>query len=385
MQKEKKMQFPESGKITILQVSDPQDLHRVRSVMLRMLDKAYDEVQPDLVVFTGDNILGNHVDDAPIGPWKNTDKKRTGRHIGKALDHILDPLDARQIPYCMVYGNHDDRNTLTKQEQAEYYLRHEYFFGLNSTDTDVECDTYNVPIYDSKGEKIVFNLWLIDSAGAGDENGEGAFVGVKPETVAWYRRTSDALKAQNGGKPVPSLMFQHVPVKEVETLFVPCNKKEKGAVSGPDGQYYRLDPDRTRGFAGEYPCCCEIESGELEAIREQGDVCALVFGHDHLNCFCADIGGVPILQTPGASFRSYGDRRSRGVRVFEIDENDPQHFDTYVLSYYDLMGKTPYAAADYIMGADNTEVVRDIVWAAGAVTGTVLAAKAVKKYIKRRR
>ena len=33
--------------------------------------KIYDEVKPDLIVLTGDNILGNHINDAPIGNRQN--------------------------------------------------------------------------------------------------------------------------------------------------------------------------------------------------------------------------------------------------------------------------------------------------------------------------
>ena len=48
MQKERKITFPKNGKIKIMQVSDPQDMHIVRSVMTKMLDAAYDKVKPDL-------------------------------------------------------------------------------------------------------------------------------------------------------------------------------------------------------------------------------------------------------------------------------------------------------------------------------------------------
>ena len=60
------LQF-KNGKFKILQVSDPQDMHYPRRSMLRMLDKAYDTIKPDLVVFTGDNVLSNHLLDARFG------------------------------------------------------------------------------------------------------------------------------------------------------------------------------------------------------------------------------------------------------------------------------------------------------------------------------
>ena len=65
-----KLRFNKNGKFTILQVSDAQDMHIPRKAMFKMLDKVYDKVSPDLIVLTGDNILGNHIDDALIGKKK---------------------------------------------------------------------------------------------------------------------------------------------------------------------------------------------------------------------------------------------------------------------------------------------------------------------------
>lgn len=369
MQVERKIQFPKSGKLTIMQVSDPQDMHIVRSAMTKMLNAAYDKVKPDLIVFTGDNILGNHIDDAIIGPMKNKKREITEKRIKKALAHILKPVEKRKIPFCMVYGNHDDRNDLSKQEQADCYKDYEYFFGLNSDEPELDCDTYNVPIYDSKGEKVIYNLWLMDSAGKDDGNGNG-FEYVKAEAIEWYKRKSDELREANGGEPVPSLMFQHIPVPETKELFVECDKDDKCAVLNPrDKKYYKLDTTRANGYALEYAETTEKDFGQLDALREKGDVCALVFGHDHINCFTSEINGVNIIQTPGASFRSYGKEITRGVRVFEIEESDPTKFSTYTIGYFDLFGKNFWSVLRYIMGADEKEVIRDIVWGLMAIFG----------------
>lgn len=369
MQVERKIQFPKSGKLTIMQVSDPQDMHIVRSAMTQMLNAAYDKVKPDLIVFTGDNILGNHIDDAIIGPMKNKKREITEKRIKKALAHILKPVEKRKIPFCMVYGNHDDRNDLSKQEQADCYKDYEYFFGLNSDEPELDCDTYNVPIYDSKGEKVIYNLWLMDSAGKDDGNGNG-FEYVKAEAIEWYKRKSDELREANGGEPVPSLMFQHIPVPETKELFVECDKDDKCAVLNPrDKKYYKLDTTRANGYALEYAETTEKDFGQLDALREKGDVCALVFGHDHINCFTSEINGVNIIQTPGASFRSYGKEITRGVRVFEIEESDLTKFSTYTIGYFDLFGKNFWSVLRYIMGADEKEVIRDIVWGLMAIFG----------------
>ena len=62
--------FRKDGTFKILQVSDPQDLVHPRKAMLQMLNAAYDKLRPDLVLFTGDNILGNHLLD--FGPFSGS-------------------------------------------------------------------------------------------------------------------------------------------------------------------------------------------------------------------------------------------------------------------------------------------------------------------------
>ncbi|MCQ2479357.1 MAG: hypothetical protein MJ120_01855, partial [Clostridia bacterium] len=180
--------------------------------------------------------------------------------------------------------------------------------------------------------------------------------------------------AQNGGEPVMSLMFQHIPVRETVSLFTECEKDDPNAVpvKGEEGKFAKLDPEKAKGFAFEYPDVCEVEIGQMDALKEQGDVCGLVFGHDHVNCFTAEIDGINIIQTPGASFRSYGNMVSRGVRVFEIDENNPDQFSTYVISYFDLFGKKFRSVLRYIMGADEMEKKRNIIWILLAVFGVAL-------------
>ena len=94
----KKLKFNNEGKFTILQVSDAQDMHIPRRGMFKMLNKFYDKINPDLIVLTGDNILGNHINDAPIGNWQNVkSKKGTLKRMKKALGYLLKPINKRQI------------------------------------------------------------------------------------------------------------------------------------------------------------------------------------------------------------------------------------------------------------------------------------------------
>ena len=153
-----------NGKFTLLQVSDPQDLQFVRPTMVRMLNIAYDRVKPDLVVLTGDNILGNHLCDARFGSRivLDTKEKEFGA-MKKAIDNVVAPIEKRNIPFAMIYGNHDDRNRHTKDEQADIYRSYKNCVGLDDP-ASPDCDTYNIPIYSEDGKKICYNLYMLDSA-----------------------------------------------------------------------------------------------------------------------------------------------------------------------------------------------------------------------------
>ncbi len=335
------LKFNSDGKFTIMQVADPQDNQNPRKAMIDMLNAAYDKVQPDLVVFTGDNVLGR------IGENKSYEKKY--ELLVTALDAVIKPLETRGIPFAVTFGNHDDQCGISKDEQIKIYRRYANCIGFNDENPSIGRSTFNLPIMSSDGQKISYNLWLMESAG-NDESGN-YFEYVSTEALNWYKNKSDELRAQNGGEQVMSLMFQHIPIPETYELLTEVDKCTKGAVE-KDGKYYILNTKKAKGDLGEGPCVAQKNFGQLDTIAAQGDVKGIVFGHDHINSFVGNLQGVDIIQTPGAAFRSYGDDK-RGVRVFLIDENDTQKYETYTLNYYDLMGTGLKAKLEFIFNADE--------------------------------
>ncbi|MBR5442665.1 MAG: metallophosphoesterase [Clostridia bacterium] len=371
-----------NGKFRIMQVSDPQDLQYIRPTMVRMLNLAYDSLEPDLIVLTGDNILGNHLCDARIGSrLVIKDKAGEAAAMKTAIDKLLVHIDERKIPFAMIYGNHDDRNRLTKEEQADFYRAYSGNIGLDGTDSG-DCDTYNVPIYSEDGEKVKFNLWMLDSAWH-DKEEDKCYEYVKPQAIEWYRKKSAELKAANGGEPVPSLMFQHIPMIEILELVEECSKDTEGAVPGPDNKYYKLKP-QVGGVMGEYPCTVSEKNGQLDAIKECGDVKAVVFGHDHTNCFEGVVDGVNFVQTSCASFRCYG-TKSRGVRIFDIDEQTGE-YETTFHTYNAICGSSLGDELRYIWDADGM-LKQKIALIAGVTAGVGLltfgAVKGIKGLLKK--
>ena len=374
------VKFNSSGRLVIMQVSDPQDMVHVRPAMVKMLDAAYDKIRPDLVLFTGDNILGNHLLDARIGNRKVAEGWRAEfDRMEQSLAHILNPLEKRGIPFAMIYGNHDDMNSVTKEEQIEIYRKYSMSLPMNTDNPAVDCDTYNIPVMSRDGKKQIFNIWMLDSAWTDKAQGRG-FAEIKEETVGWYNKTQKELEKQNG-TPVPSLMFLHIPLPVQSELVEPCNKNDAGAVRFKDGTCMRLVPGKAAGALGEPLSLLTTDNGLFESVRSNGDVMAIISGHDHSNCFEGEADGVKIIQTPAASFRCYGSNQ-RGVRVFVLDENKPGEFETYMLRYEDLCGTSPKAKLRYIWDADDKIPLKCAMiagTAAASFTACALIAKIIKK------
>lgn len=370
------MKFRPDGSFRLLQVSDPQDMVHPRRAMINMLDRAYDALDPDLVVFTGDNILGNHLLD--FGPFRITDvgdPKVTLRQMRRSLRHILLPLERRGIPFAMIYGNHDDMNDVSKQEQFRLYRAYGNCLPMNEDDPAVDCDTYNIPITGTDG-RVKWNVYMLDSAW-NDETGQHCR--IKAETVRWYERTLDALREENGGISPPSLMFLHVPLPQTEELCVPCGENDPGAVKTEKG-FVRLDETKATGTLGEPVSPCEDPDGLFEAVQKGGDVRAVISGHDHANCFDGETRGVRLIGTPAASFRCYGNSL-RGVRLFILHENAPDAFDTRHYAYDDLCGSSFPARVRYFRDADDLVKQKIAVLASGAAVfaaGAAAAALSVK-------
>ena len=381
------LKFNKNGKFVLMQVADPQDLHFVRHTMVRMLNKAYDTVKPDLVVFAGDNILGNHLKDARFGSRVvvHTKEKEYERMV-TAIGHICKPLEERKIPFTMIYGNHDDVNMMTKEEQADIYRSYSMCIGLDNPDKSVDVDTFNLPLYSSDGERKLFNFWMLDCAGQNKETMR-CYEAVLPETIEWYKKKSAELREENGGKPLPSLMFQHIPMPESASLQIECDKDDPLAIpyyeKGELIKYVKLDPEKAHGHLGEQMCVLHENYGQLEALQEMGDVKAVVYAHDHTNNFIGEHDGIRVIQTSCASFRCYGNHL-RGVRVFEFDENDPENFKTYNLTYWDLCGDSLVSRAAHLWDADECEEtkIRLLIGAGAAAvigTGAAVAAHLIKR------
>ena len=103
------------------------------------------------------------------------------KKVEDTLHRLLEPVVRRNIPFAPLFGNHDGQVGCTNQEQMQIYQRYEQCVGMDDPALP-GCGTYDLPIYSNDGQKILFNLYLIDSHGSAKG---GGYAPVDPKQMGW--------------------------------------------------------------------------------------------------------------------------------------------------------------------------------------------------------
>ncbi len=313
---EAQLKFDENGRFRMMVICDPQTQYPVAEDLLKFIGETMDNVKPDLVVFGGDIV--NNEDD-------------------RTYEALLAPIVERNVPFTLVFGNHDEETSggQTKEEILEIYQSIEGCLAYDADPALHGCGTHNLPVMSSDGSKVAFNLWMFDS-GSYYYDEEGNYMGydwVRADQIEWYNNTRDAMTEANGGELVPAMAFQHIiPQEPCEKIFLPTDLNLGDITFNfQDGTHLTVVPDITKydGYIFEKSCPGYGNDGQWDAFVQGGDVLGLVVGHDHVNNFIADVDGVDLIQTPGATYDSYQNEMFQGVRIIDINESNPWEYSTF--------------------------------------------------------
>ena len=324
--KSEPLKFNKDGKFRILHMSD---IHLVHELMeeeqpieitkqqvadtLNLIKECIRRTNPDLVVFTGDNVSSNY-------------ELITYDYAAKTIRRLYSAVAEFDLPLAITFGNHDGERNTHKEFQMRIFMEYDKFVGVYNEENVYGCGNYSLPILSSDGKKTAFNLWMFDSNDYLDGIKGTGYDYVHNDQLDWYKRKSDRLKKENGNEPVYSIAFQHICVPEILSFFKEVDENTEGAMRCDDGKYHVL-PESATGELNESPSPpASCYTGELDAFKEQGDVLALFCGHDHMNDFIVEKDGIKLGQTICGGFMTYGWRR--GGRLIEIDENNVKDFYT---------------------------------------------------------
>lgn len=351
---DKTLSFNADGKFKIMVINDVQDYDGIDSRTTELLRAGLAKEKPDLVVLNGDQIADFKVD---VGNKK----------FIKTIRAICDVIEESRTPFMFTYGNHDAEKAISfpLKEQAKVYNSYRYCVA---EDNGTDSGTYNKVIMSSDGSRMAMNIYMFNT-GAWDP--EGWLCGTTLCQIDWYKNTSDKLTAANGGTPVPSIVFQHVPVKETYDVLKEVDPRTPGAIRGTFfGTAYKgyvLDPERLlpdQDAVLKSTVCSEHPlkyTGEYKAWVEKGDIFAAIFAHDHKNNFLAmSDEGIVMGYNRAAGFGTEGDAGKRGSLILVFDENDIENFEHYNVTYDDLFPQDPVEQDETTIGFILTDWINSL-------------------------
>lgn len=316
-----KLKFNSEGKFKILLFGDIHEHEDYKTNlrfkdMQKLMNAALDEYKPDLCVLLGDNCSTELFS-------KDSEKFK------ELVTDLLAPITSRGIPVAAILGNHEHDHG-HEDEVVAVYQSIDGCLMRNETAPEITGNAnFKELIYSSNGEKPVFCLWFIDSNNCFEDRSISHYDYVHPDQIEWFEEESAKLKELNGGKPMPSFVFQHTPVPEEYNLLRKAKWWElpvsvKGYNSHSQTRY--VGKKGVEGCVGEGPCSPDVNSGQFASWKKVGGVIGAFFGHDHLNDFSGYTDGIFLAQHRTAGFRAYTDGCRSCVRLVTIDEKNPEKF-----------------------------------------------------------
>ena len=261
-------------------------------------ERAYENVEkmlelekPDLVIHTGDVIFG--------------------RPAEEGLRKVLGIIADHKIPFAVALGNHDSESGLSRTEVLDvirtipYNINTPADKGISKATNDV------ITLSGADGVDRVF--YLFDSGRTLGIEGAG-YDNVHIDQIEWYDSYSKEFTEKNGGKPVHSLAFFHIPPAEFDYCL---------RLAGNEGWTFI-------GHMGEHIGCSKLNSGLFQAMKLNGDIQAIVCGHEHNNDFVMQYMGVMLIYGRFSGCDNvYNDLKPNGARVFEFTRGQ-RGFTTWV-------------------------------------------------------
>ncbi|MFH5182026.1 metallophosphoesterase family protein [Paenibacillus sp. TAB 01] len=286
------LKFRQDGTFTIVQLTDlhwKQGGERDRQTE-RLVELVLEKEQPDLVFLTGDTIESGGI----------ADPRQAYREAVKAVDRS-------GIPWAAVFGNHDAEGAVTKAELLEVQREHAACLSEAGPETVTGIGNYTLPVY-GNDESIAAVLYAMDSG----EYAKPLLPGydwIRRDQIGWYADESRRYAADNGGRPLPGLMFFHIPLPEYVEVWEheSCFGEKHEGVASP-----------------------KVNSGMFAAMLEQGNIDGVFVGHDHVNDYWGELHGMRLCYGRATGYNTYGrEGWPRGARVIKLTEGK-RGFDSWL-------------------------------------------------------
>ncbi|KAI9296680.1 Metallo-dependent phosphatase [Neoconidiobolus thromboides FSU 785] len=255
----------------------------------RAINRFLDLQDPELVVFTGDQLTGEFM-------FKN---------YTKYVKQFTKPLRERGIKWSSVYGNHDIGPNVQRERILEEEQR---YFGSYTKKSDKELEgvgNYLLKVYDKKSrkknkkDKLKMLMYFLDSRGGYEKEGEpGIPMEIGKNALKWLETSLKFYKLKDNSLPI--LLFFHVPTIQFHYA------KEKYPMN------CSLDALNEDGVTPQ-----DNDTGLFNIIKNY-NVKGLFVGHDHGINWCCKYENINLCFCPHSGYGGYG-TWERGIRIIELD------------------------------------------------------------------
>lgn len=285
------LEFNESGEFKIVQFTDTHiDLTQNQNLEVYSIIKNIIAIEkPDLVVLTGDIVTQDNPQDAYL-----------------RFEKVFVDAD---IPWVMVFGNHDSEHNMSRRELADFLQKRT--LCLNKDRGETHGNSNFVLTVSGRTWRTEALLYFMDS---------NEYSTLKPlvdgwgwfdfSQVDWYRKRSRKFAMLNKGRPLPALAFFHIPLPEYRAAW------ENKAVA-------------PIGVRNEDECSPEINTGMFAAMLESKDVMGVFVGHDHINDYIGIHYNIALAYGRVTKIMKDPEDPLAGGRVIVLKEGE-RKFDTWI-------------------------------------------------------
>ncbi len=281
----------------------------LRDKCMGMLMRQIADTKPDLVVLTGDIILGKyqHIDAIQFAQF----------------------MEKIGVYWAFVFGNHEAREEKGRFKELLMKCKTTFphclarqgkkeLFGL--------CN-YCINILKSENE-ILKTLFMFDSGRdiideyRAEHGCPAEYINydfLKNNQMNWYESKVKSLESKYG--EVKSFMYMHIPLKEYENAIT----------QDENGDFVFTDKcEILYGSTYESVGCSMHNSGMFGRIKKLGSTQAVFSGHDHVNDFCAIYDGVYLVYNQPGGYETYTmeekkgwpeEKWPQGVTITDISSN----------------------------------------------------------------
>ena len=146
------LRFRRDGSFRVLMMSDIHGgVGYNREKTVAAISALLDAEGPDLVMLGGDTAGPGVIHITNAGELRSL------------LDDLSAPMEERGIPWCHVFGNHDDNYGLPNREAEQIYESYPLCVSKAGDPEISGVANYVLPVRDAEGGQILLNIFALDS------------------------------------------------------------------------------------------------------------------------------------------------------------------------------------------------------------------------------